>query len=202
MRYICCANPETLSFFLQHTPAGVVCVRAVPFDNAFPRDAERLLQEHGLRLDLAVASYPAYTALRGPCHHQGLMVFSHGTLVGLVDPEDGTREERWERMLSPDLRAEHRQRLLAQLLWYARLAVAARERRLGAGSKVQDPFSELGLSPGASLAEARLAHRKIAAAYHPDAFAARWPRLQGAAEDILKRANVALDVLQQERDAS
>lgn len=77
-----------------------------------------------------------------------------------------------------------------------------RDRRLGAGSKVRDPFSELGLTPGASLDEARLAHRKIAATYHPDAFAARWPRLQGAAEDILKRANVALDVIRQEQENS
>jgi len=56
-------------------------------------------------------------------------------------------------------------------------------------------YETLGLKPGASPEEVKLAYRDLAMVWHPDRFPADNSRLQEKAQEELKRINAAYEIL-------
>jgi hypothetical protein len=67
---------------------------------------------------------------------------------------------------------------------------------------VPDPWEVLGLTPGAPLAEARAARRRLAKQLHPDAHAGRDPQERAALERRMVSVNQALAAIVAERGPS
>ncbi len=73
---------------------------------------------------------------------------------------------------------------------------ASRAKPAPEPAPVEDPYSLLGLRPGASFEEARAARNALLQQYHPDKVAGLGPKLREVAEAETKRINAAFASLQ------
>jgi hypothetical protein len=175
-----CASGQRLEQLLRGASAAAVHVRVLPVPSMFPADlgAAAATVPYPLVCAVAPPSVVSAVGVQGPRLGETL-VFGGRRLLGRLDPEGGG----------------HGDRLLALLRAGLSPFVGKAGRPQWEDDESEDPFAIIGVDPGASLEEARVAWRRRLAEYHPDRFETAGAKIRRLALHETQRLNAAFEAI-------
>lgn len=206
-----------LSRFTHRTGTSVVLASAEGSESAFPQDLAERISAWSEDVRLASASPEALKRVAGDAIHPGdVFIFADGKLSWRSEPALNLDPQALAAQavsvfisaLSQQGYVRLKQRERNEAI-FTRVKLVAMERLLKNRAKraarakpapepveVEDPYSLLGLTPQATLEEARAARNALLQQYHPDKVAGLGPKLRQVAEAETQRINAAFASLQ------
>ncbi|MFP2925988.1 J domain-containing protein [Pyxidicoccus sp. 3LG] len=198
-----------LSRFTRRAGTSVVLASSEGAASGFPPELAERISAWSSDVKLAAASPEALERVAGDAiHPSDVFIFADGKLSWRSEPalyldSQALAAQAVSVFISAlsqqgYLRAKQRERNETIL---TRVKLIAMERLLKNRAKrarakvpaevVEDPYTTLGLSPEATLEEARVARNALLQQYHPDKVAGLGPKLREVAEAETKKLNAA-----------